>query len=449
VSQPDNRSALPRGQAFLASAALSILFLFVYGGCNWITSQRSAVGTLYFEWERHIPFVPFFVVPYLSIDLFFIAAPFFCRDREELRLFCRRVTAAILIAGACFLLLPLRFAFDRPSVAGWAGKAFDSFRQLDAPYNLLPSLHAAFLPFLFDIYRRNLRGIVRWAVLVWLVLIAFSPILTYQHHVLDILGGFILAVCCFYFIRALPEQHLVVSVNPRIGGYYLIGGLITFGMAFMLWPIGALFLWPTASLILVGSAYLWTGPGIFRKQTGKIPGSARLVLAPCLLGQYFSLIYYERKCRRWDKMAPRLWIGRFLREREARQALAAGVTAVLDLTAEFSESAAFCAVRYRNIPILDLTAPTILQLAEMADFIKDESRDGIVYVHCKIGYSRSAAAVIAAMLANGAVHNVAEGVRRLRAVRPTIVIRPEILAALSAFERERCESLVLTEREGT
>jgi protein phosphatase len=125
------------------------------------------------------------------------------------------------------------------------------------------------------------------------------------------------------------------------------------------------------------------------------------------------------------------------------------VTAVLDLTAEFSEAEALLSVDYRNIPILDLTAPTTAQLAEMADFITDHSREGIVYVHCKIGYSRSAAAVIAGLLATGAVEDVTEGVARLSAVRPSIVIRPEMMTALLAFERERSSGSVLAGKEGS
>src|SRR5438067_242319 len=87
---------------------LSLLFLLVYGSCNWITSQRTDVGTWYFQWERHIPFVPLMILPYMSIDLFFIAAPFLCRDEQELRTLARRITFAILAAGACFLIMPLR-----------------------------------------------------------------------------------------------------------------------------------------------------------------------------------------------------------------------------------------------------------------------------------------------------------------------------------------------------
>jgi membrane-associated phospholipid phosphatase len=72
---------------------------------------------------------------------------------------------------------------------------------MDAPYNLFPSLHAALLLFLLDSYARKLRGLVRSAVMLWFVLIALSPLLTHQHHVIDILGGFALAAVCFLVIR--------------------------------------------------------------------------------------------------------------------------------------------------------------------------------------------------------------------------------------------------------
>jgi len=111
----NHRVHVSRLKAFTVSAELSVLFLVVYSGCNWITGQRSHVGSFYFQWEHAIPFVPLMILPYMSIDLFFIAAPFLCRTEEELRTFSRRVIAAILIAGLCFLLFPLRFAFPAPS----------------------------------------------------------------------------------------------------------------------------------------------------------------------------------------------------------------------------------------------------------------------------------------------------------------------------------------------
>jgi protein-tyrosine phosphatase/membrane-associated phospholipid phosphatase len=425
-----------RPKALTTSVGLSILFLAVYGGCNWIASHRGHVGSFYFDWERSIPFVPFFILPYLSIDLFFITASFLCRDKDQLRIFSKRVVAAILVAGICFLLFPLRFAFARPSTAGWTGALFDWFRGMDAPYNLVPSLHAALLLLLVDLYARNLRGLVRWAVVSWFVLVGLSPVLTYQHHVIDIVGGFALAGYCFYFFRQ-PATPLAVTKNPRIGAYYATGALILSAMAIFCWPAGALLLWPIVALIIVALIYFGLGPSIFRKTNGKIPWSTRFALGPCLAGQYLSLIYYKRKCGRWDEVTPRIWIGRLLNKREAAEAIEAGVTAVLDLSAEFSEAGPFRSVSYRNIPILDLTAPTMAQLEEMAGFINEHSRkehpQGVVYVHCKIGYSRSAAAVAAALISTGEVHDVEEALGRLRRARPSIVIRPEIVSALSRF----------------
>ena len=96
----------PRGRLMLkagvASAGLSLLFLVVYSGTNWLTSLRTDVGTWYYEWERYIPFVPLMVIPYMSIDLFFVAAPFLCRDDRELAVFSRRIALGDRLGGLLF-----------------------------------------------------------------------------------------------------------------------------------------------------------------------------------------------------------------------------------------------------------------------------------------------------------------------------------------------------------
>src|SRR2546421_25292 len=127
-----------KATAARASVLLSVLFLLVYGTTNWVTGQRADVETWYFAWERAIPFVPLLIVPYLSIDLFFIAAPFLCGDKRELQNLIQKISFAIVVAGVCFLVLPLRFAFERPEATGWLGAAFAAFQTLDRPHNLFP-----------------------------------------------------------------------------------------------------------------------------------------------------------------------------------------------------------------------------------------------------------------------------------------------------------------------
>src|SRR5258705_1770270 len=253
-----HRVHVSRLKAFTVSAELSVLFLVVYSGCNWITGQRSHVVSFYFQWEHAIPFVPLMILPYMSIDLFFIAAPFLCRTEEELRTFSRRVIAAILIAGLCFLLFPLRFAFPRPHASGWLGAVFDWFRGVDLPFNLFPSLHAALLLLLVDVYARNVRGVLLLAVMSWFVLIALSPLLTYQHHVIDIVGGFVLAGYCFYFFRESSHAPPVVA-NLRIGSYYAAGAAVVliFGGGFL--GLGGFFFFSPNALRLLGGAFFIAG----------------------------------------------------------------------------------------------------------------------------------------------------------------------------------------------
>ena len=436
ATELDVTPAVSCWKAARVSAGLSALFLIVYGGCNWIAAHRAHVGSIFFEWERNIPFVPPLIPAYMSLDAFFVAAPFLCLTARELRAYSLRIGAAVLIAGVCFLIFPLKFGFERPLAGGFLGFVFDQFREFDAPYNLVPSLHAALLLLVADVYVRRLRGFQRYTAIVWFVLIGLSPLLTYQHHLIDIATGFALGAYCFY----LFPDHDYDSLGERnalLGFYYAAGAMMSAVAAVLLSGWSFLLLWPAAALGIVATGYWWFGASIYRKTDGSLPWSTRFVLAPCLLGQHLSRMYYRRKCRPWDVVRPRVWIGSKLGRSDAEEALRAGVTAVLDLTAEFSEAARFRRIAYQNIPVLDLTAPTQRQLQEMCEFISNQARGGIVYVHCKIGYSRSAAAIGAWLLTNGDAQSVDEAIAIIQCARPSIVIRPEVVNALREFASTR------------
>ncbi len=427
---PARRLIVP---AAATSASLSALFLVVYGLTNWAATLRADAGTWCFAWESAIPFVPLMIVPYLSIDAFFVAAPFLCRDRREQAVLARRIAFAIVIAGVFFLAMPLRLAFARVPVQGPLGTVFDLFRGMDGPHNLFPSLHITLAFVLAATYLRHTRGVVRAACLAWFALITFSTVLTHQHQVVDVAGGIVLAGFAFY---AFPDAAARGEVTPnrRVGSYYVTGALVLLSLAWPLRPWGLFLIWPGAALGIVAAGYVGLGPGVYRKRAGLVPPSARFVLAPVLAGHYLSLWYYRRQCRAWDEVVPGVLVGRHLSDAEAAQAVRAGVTAVLDLTAEFSEPAAFRTTRYRNVPMLDLTAPTVNQLREAVAFIADQVARGTVYVHCKAGYSRSAAVVAAYLLATGRAGGVEEAVALLRHARPAIIIRAEVTQALREWE---------------
>lgn len=427
-----NVHSLDRPSRLLSGAtalALSLLFVTIYGLAGWVTSLRSDVGTWAFNWERSLPFVSWLIVPYMSLDLFFVSAPFLCTARAELGVFRRRMTTAILVAGAMFVLMPLRFAFPRPVPTDWTASMFGVLHGFDRPFNLFPSLHISILMILAGTYHRHTRGPVRWLMHGWFALIAASTVLTCQHHVIDVFGGFVLGVFSYYLI---PEQSTSqpVTTNARVGVWYAAGTVALGAAGAYLRPWGLALFWPAASTAIVAGAYFGLYSGITRKEKGRLPLATTIVLAPWLLAQYASLIYYRRRTPAWGVVAPDVWIGRQLREREADAAVRQGVKAVVDLTGEFSETRAFRALPYLNLPVLDLTAPSRDELRAGIEFINAHRHRGPVYVHCKIGYSRSAALVASWLISVGDATTSEEALARIRTVRPRLVVRPEVVCVL-------------------
>lgn len=142
-------------KAAVTSALLCGLFMLAYGGANALAAHRGITRAMYFEWERLIPFVPLMIVPYMSIDAFFVVATFLCRNDRELKVLAGRIVIGVVVASLCFHVFPLKFSFDRPTTAGWLGAVFDWFRTLDQPFNQLPSLHMTLRTILAVHYARR------------------------------------------------------------------------------------------------------------------------------------------------------------------------------------------------------------------------------------------------------------------------------------------------------
>lgn len=414
---------------------LGPLFFVVYGGTNWLTSLRQDVGTFYFDWETGIPFIPVLIIPYMSIDLFFAGSTVLCGTRGELRALVKRIVFAILISAVGFLLFPLRFAFSRPEVPGGLGAIFSMLSAFDQPYNLVPSLHISLLASIWPVYHRHTAGLLRWAINGWFVLVGLSTLFIYQHHVIDVLSGALVAVCCFYLFPDTDDWRAApVTRNLSVASRYALLALSALILTYAGWPWSILLAWPAISLSILALAYAGLGPAVFRKAGGRLPWSARIVLAPYLTGAWLSYRYYRCLGPAWGEIVQGILVGRRLDDAEAGEAVGRGVTAVLDLTAEYGECARFLSLPYRNVQVLDLTAPTVAHLDDAVAFIRDHHPRGSVYVHCALGYSRSACVVAAYLLAEGIAATVAEAIEYVRRARPEIVMTPQLLYLLRAYQ---------------
>lgn len=393
----------PWAEALLLSTSLSLLFVFVYGVSNAVAAGRSDVGMCFFAWELRIPFVPALILPYMSIDLFFVASFLLCDDRIELRGHARRIAAAILVAGSVFLVFPLTTGYPRPEVSGWTGYLFEFLWSFDKPHNLVPSLHVALASLLWPLYVRHTGGRLRWFVHGWFLLMVASPLFTWQHHLLDVATGAMLGQVCVFAFPESRKRALVRSAaaNFHVARLYASGSVMFAVLAIVLGSgLGSrlgfwswLLLWPAVSLALIATAYVRGNSNVFRKKDGRLPISTRVVLGPYLIGAGLSRLIYRHHGVPWIEAAPGVYSGRLLTKREALAMSAMGVTGVLDVTAEYSETRALQKIEYLNVPVLDLTQPSREHLDAAIAFITKHARRGGVYVHCALGVSRSAAVV--------------------------------------------------------
>ena len=180
---------------------LAPFFLLTYCGSNALAAHRHGVRSIVFQWERHIPFLPWTIVPYWSLDALYVFSVYVCTTRAELTAHARRLITAQAIAVLCFVLFPLQFGFERPNGLGFAGALFHTLWRVDRPFNQAPSLHIALLVIVWRLYATHVRSRARWLLHAWCALIAASVLTTYQHHVFDVPTG---ALVGWFSIRLWP-----------------------------------------------------------------------------------------------------------------------------------------------------------------------------------------------------------------------------------------------------
>lgn len=418
---------------------LGPFFFLSYGFANQQAAARGVVTALFFAWERQIPFVPWTIVPYWSIDLLYGLSFLLCRTPREVDRHAWRLLTAQLISTACFLAVPLRFAFERPHVGGFFGALFDALMGFDLPYNQAPSLHIGLLVIIWARFAARTDGILRMLVHVWGLLIGVSVLTTFQHHFIDIPTGAAVGFLCLWLWPSEGRSPIWPSSYPpakrqiRLAASYLLGALIT--AALSLWLGGAALwgLWLSLALLLTAAIYLGGNAAHgFQKRNGRHTLAASVLLAPYRLGARINAWLWTRKHRQPSAIDNGVWLGRHPGAKEFATAIPGGFAALLDLCPELAAPRAVgpCI----SLPWLDLVVPAPEQLADAAQAIESARRHGPLLVCCALGYSRSACAVAAWLYRSGRCPSIAAAIERVQACRPQIVLSEEHRQALLTLE---------------
>lgn len=422
----------PWKEALLWLCLLAPFFFITYGFANHFTASRAHVGVCVFAWERHIPFWPWTIIPYWSIDFFYGLSLFVCATRQELRMQVSRLALSTIICVTGFLLFPLRMSFPQPRSEGVFGTLFAALGAFDLPYNQAPSLHICLLLVLWDCYRRHVP--CRWLPLLhgWSLLIGLSVLTTYQHHSIDVLTGLAAGIVCCYIVPRTGWQRWRTSQPPKAHALALRYGLgavvctlLAMVCGFWFSPWAWWLLWPALALGCVALGYGGLGPQVMQKAAnGTQSFAARCLLAPYRLVAALSRRYYLARLPLAVEIVPHLWLGAY------PPSLPAQNCAVLDLCAEYPQApAARKAVDYACVPMLDLLAPTAAELGHAVHRLEAMHTKGPVLVHCALGLTRSAA-VVACWLAQHQGIELNAALDVIRAKRPQMVLGPSSREAL-------------------
>lgn len=407
-------------------ALLGPLFYTAYGFANWWAASRASVPTLAFGWERSLPFWQWTIFPYWTINAFYALSVFLARDRHMLDRHAARLLTATCLAVICFLIWPHRFSFGLPEVSGAPAFLFNALRGFDQPFNQAPSLHIALAVILWDWYRRLIHA--RWAralLHAWTFAICASVLTTWQHHFIDIPTGTLLGLVCVWLwplerVSSLPQGWRLARDRQRwkLAGLYAAGALAFLAAALASGGMGLWLAWPAASLLLVALNHAGFGARGFQMDPrGRMRWAACWLFAPYRLGARCNAWLWTRRLPASVEVMPGLRLGRIptLAEWEA-----AGRPRLLSLSAELQLPVALGA---QCLPLLALVVPAPRRLQRAASVIEGQRRSGgTVWVCCALGFSRSAATVIAWLRLHGGARNLAQAEALVRQARPQIVL---------------------------
>jgi membrane-associated phospholipid phosphatase len=426
VGFPSEGQKRPWKRAAAWLAVLGPLFFLTYGAANELAALRTDVPSVVFHWERHIPFFAWTIIPYWSIDALYVVSLFLCTSRAGLDTHGRRLLTAQVVAVACFIVFPLKFAWAKPETSGVSGFLFDALASFDKPFNQAPSLHIALLVVLWHLYYKQVPRSWHWLLHGYFALIGVSVLTTWQHHFVDVPTGALLGLFCLWlWPDNLPAPLAGAQLTRdrarlKLAATYL-GGALAFALPAGFLGGWALWLfWPAVSLLLVALAYAALGAAAFQKDgRGVVSPAAGFLLWPYCVAAWINSRAWTRGLPQAVEVAAPVWLGRI------PTASGNAFASVVDLAAELPAPAR--AARWWAFPALDLVTPAPCLLRAAAGAIERETvlankSGGKVLVCCALGLSRSAAALATWLASTGRSRNAAEAIAMVKAVRPEVVL---------------------------
>lgn len=413
---------------------LGPFFYLSYGAANYLASLRGDVGNIALAWERHIPFMAWSIIPYWSINLFYVTTLFANDAEADVSVIAKRYLTCQLIAVSLFVLFPLQAIFVKPETSGLTGFMFDALGSFDRPFNQAPSLHIALLVIIWHHWRSRFQG--PWLTIwhFWCALIALSVLTTFQHHVLDIPTGALLGLFALWLVPdrdepgKAPIEFQRSAKSRKIASYYALAALFFVSLSALLLlrvsPLNLLWLWPAIAMGLTALAYWRIGVTAFQKRRdGTVSLASYWLFMPYRWGARVNAWLWTRRLSPHIAVSGNVYLGRFPSDSEIK-----GFRTAIDLTGEMLRPK-HANLDWQCFPVLDLTTAPHQVLNEAAQAIQKTQQTGKVLVFCALGMQRSAAAVALWLVQSGRAAGVEEALQVLQATGRPVQLEPATIQA--------------------
>lgn len=410
---------------------LGAVFFLLYGSANQYAALTAPHPAIYMEWEKAIPFIPIFIIPYMASDAMFVWAFALKQTRLELRVLAARVLFIVLISVLFFILVPLQFAFTKPSTTEYT--FLFNLLLADLPFNQLPSLHVSFAIILWDCMQRHFKSRFIKSVLgLWFGLIILSTLFVYQHHFWDLPTGALVGLTAIYLIPH-NANHSTISqfTTPRhlkMALYYLAATIALVLISFNVKLLAHFWLYLGFSTLAVSVVYAFGLNSLLVGKPGKPNILQWLVFLPYLIGTYINWRFYH-KLPILLSLTPNLYIGRQPSTLEYSKLEQAGIQHIINLAPEQQFQKTQLPQTRFNLPDMTIPAPELIHQVVVNIEQYSEKK---TYLHCALGLARTSIIAGAYLIYKGYTRDEVE--RLLSQANPHFKAKAYIQVAWDLYE---------------
>lgn len=181
----------------ILTVCVSIIWMVLYFSTNYLSQFRNYT-TLELPIDRLIPFVPFFVIFYIT-SVFITFIPYFVvKNIEDYRKVAKLYLFIIIVSCIIYLIIPVKAARPEFIPTNIFGSLVAFIYAKILPYNLFPSLHVSLnvTATLVSLKYKRILGYILMPITLGIIL---STLFIKQHYLVDIIAAIIIAFVFYYY----------------------------------------------------------------------------------------------------------------------------------------------------------------------------------------------------------------------------------------------------------